>query len=189
MPKRFSRYKFALKAVDGAPPAGTALARFKSYRDGSSTPTYTRAASSNPGELKSVYVIPFGEGADVYYLVTVSDRALGQQALVGGQAELKYLFPAGLPDAASSTESNKFSPATVTVFDPTGAPTTETSQITGVQYKKRTGASYSLPFGKAAAATGAAAAFKTRANAIKAAAETAAPENSVTFKPEILRAF
>lgn len=188
MPKRFSRYQFALKANRGEAQAGSPLARYKDYKSGANTVTYTRAASSLPGGFEPIYIIPFGESEDLYYLTQISGRAQDQVALVGGQAALNYLALAAA-GAVDKTESNKYTPAAVTVFDPSGAPANQTSQVTGVRYKKTPGQSYTFPFGKDAGATGAAATFKTRATAIKTAAETANPANSVTFRPEILRAF
>lgn len=187
MPKRFSRYQFALKANRGDAQAGSPLGRYKDYKSGANPVAYTRSASSLPGGFNPIYIIPFGEPEDLYYLTQISERAAGQLSLVGGQTALNYI-DIGAIGAADKTESNKYTPAAVTVFDPSGAGANQTSQITGVRYKKVPGQSYTFPFGKNAGATGAAATFKNRANAIKLAAATN-PANGVTFRPEILRAF
>lgn len=188
MPKRFSRYKFALKAAGGSAAEGSALAKFKDYAEGRVVPEYERDPNSNPGKEIPIYVIPFGEVGDVYYLIGISNRSNNQIAIAGGATALKTETVESLPDEADTAQSNKFTSAAAVVFVGTGTGTATPSQITGVRYKPRLGNSYTFPFGKGAGATGAAATFKGRATVIQ---ETvlATPGRSVSFRPEILRAF
>ena len=189
MPKRFSRYQFALKANKGEATANSPLQKYKDYKSGANTVSYTRDPNSNPGGFTPIYLIPFGESEDIYYLNQISDRSVAKLALVGGANELNYILPAAIA-AQTTTESSKYTPAAITVFDPSGLTTSPPSQITGVRYKKIGGASYTFPFGKDAAATGANATFKGRAKELKEAATTGSNStNTATFRPEILRSF
>ena len=188
MPKRFSRYQFALKANKGVAAEGSPLKEYLEYKTGVKKVTYTRDTASNTDGFTPIYLVPFGEGEDIFYLSQISNRALAQVALAGGQSELKYVLVSAITNQITS-ESNKYTPAAATVFKAQGDGTSPPSKITGVEYRKRGGSSFTFPFGKAAAAEGAAATFKVRAKAIKAAAIPTNSNNTVSFRPEILRSF
>lgn len=189
MGKRFSRYKFALKAVDAQPPAGSPLADYQSYRNGTRTVTYNRDENSNPDSILAIYLIPFSEPEDLYYLTGISERANGQVALVGGVENLKFKLPTDIADTDSTTESRGFQPAKAVVFNGTGGAEPEPSRITGVSYKKRIGASYTFPYGIAASATATEANYIVRTREIRDAVNPNGTNRSVSFKPEIVRSF
>lgn len=188
MPKRFSRYKFALKAAGGEAAAGSPLKKYQDFVEGRATPEYTREVGSLPGKEIPIYVIPFGEATDIFYLIGLSTRANAQIGLVGGASALKTETVTSLPDGSDTAVSNKFTSAAATVFVGTGTGTAILSQVTGVRYKPRNGQSYTLPFGKGAGATGPAATFKGRATVIQETV-VATPGRTVSFRPEILRSF
>lgn len=188
MPKRFSRYKFALKASGGSAAENSPLAKYKDYVEGRTIPNYERDAGSNPGKEIPVYVIPFGEIDDIYYLIGISTRANNQIGIAGGATALNTETISSLPAGADTAVSNKFTSAAATVFVGTGLGDPDPSQITGVRYRKRLGQSYTFPFGKEASATGANATFKGRATVIQEAV-LGTPGRTVSFRPEVLRAF
>lgn len=189
MGKRFSRYKFALKTVNGAPPSGSPLADYQGYRNGTRTVTYTRDENSNPDSILAIYLIPFSEPEDLYYLTGISERANGQVDLVGGVTNLKFKTPAQMVAEDSTTESRGFQPAKAIVFNGTGGSEPEPSRITGVSYKKRVGASYTFPYGIAEGATVLEANYINRTREIRNAVNPNGTNRSVSFKPEIIRSF
>lgn len=192
MGKRFSRYQFALKANRGEAQAGSPLDDYKTYKNGSRTVQYNRTAAMNPGGKTSYSGIPFGESTNLYYNFQIGSRTTGVIALVGGETTLKIQVTSALAPTDRVTETSKFSPAIAVVFKPTGATSTPSSRITGVSYRKRAGQSYSFPFCRGVTADNAApASFKSRAIAIQQQAVTGEgnANNTVSFKPEILRAF
>lgn len=184
MTKRFSRYNFALKAVDGAPPAGSPAAKYKDYKAGVTKPNYVRDPSSLPGELIQVGLAAFGAGFSAKYAVQYSNRAKLRMTDTGvNNAVLEHIET--VPSDAIINPG--FSPAKAVVQTRGTGSTPEPSQITGVSYKKPAGAaSYTYPFGKGAE-TGEKSVFLGVVSAIREAVETANVRNSVSFQPETWR--
>lgn len=155
MVKRFSDLDKALRycrtgtganAVS-APPTGSPLEQYQRYKNGSLRPTYTRQAASNPGRLIDAVINPFGTTLNQTSLVTVpfSERA---QSNAPGNGLINACGHEGtVPDPRPQTP-NGFIPAKVTIFVPSSSTGTGTSQITGLQYRKRNGASYTYPYGQ-----------------------------------------
>lgn len=148
MARRFSRYAWALKAIDGQAPAGTAIARYKDYKAGTIKPTYTRNAASNPGELKQIYLAPFSVPPDNKYSAQMSKRAFDKMGDLVNSAptSLFHHLTKGANDTIVLNPG--FSPAKATINVSGTGSTTEISKITGESYKKETGsASYTVAFG------------------------------------------
>ncbi|MBW4689601.1 MAG: hypothetical protein KME40_32045 [Komarekiella atlantica HA4396-MV6] len=168
------------------PPAGTELHKYWELATGKRKLNYVRAASSNPGKKVAAKIHPFGINPPAATppptLVKYSNRAKGaMSAQVGDAGDLNHVTTA---DADPINRGRNFRAATITVFNPTGTETPETSQTLGSSYKKRAGASYTFPFGTNP--TGTLAYSEVRADLLgKAIALN--PDASVSFKPEILK--
>lgn len=153
--RRFSRLRYALKSLqsplggtDNNPAAGSILGNYKDFRDGKIVVDYTRDAASKPGSLVEVAVSPFYKILDATTpaRVKMSKRVLDQGALAGTRtaSNLITTVPAG------AVEEQDYVPAKAIVFIPgVQAETLETSQITGVKYNPKEGASYTIPLGQA----------------------------------------
>lgn len=129
--RRFSRIKSAKRL-------GPAYTAYKAWQD-LEKPYKARPAGSRPGGLIKVAVQPFGEESTAEISVPCSRRA--NQAVgevIGARAP-----------AATSTAVRRpgFSPAKAVVFVGTGTTTETTSEITNLSYQKKSGASYTHPFG------------------------------------------
>jgi hypothetical protein len=183
MAKRFSRLKYALKVNDGGATDGSALKKFKDYATGVVKPTYVTSASSLPGELKEIGIIAFSDSDNVYR-ASISKRSQDQIAELTNLSATTTLYHQTIDGTTLSNPG--FTPARAIVNTSGTGTSTETSKITGLQYKKETGAaSYTLPFGnKPTAAT--TDTFLSRAAAIRAVIE-AITEASVSFQPERFR--
>lgn len=186
MPKRFSRYDFALKAVDGAPPASSPAGKYQAYKKGETKPTYTRDPDSRPGEMVQATLIPFGTLENTEYAIQYSSRAQSKMSVVGITDSLLQITSNATPAAGTLTNPG-FVPARVTVLKRGETSTPEPSQITGVSYQKVAGsASYTYPFGRKGD-SGATAVYQGVAQAIKNAVDAVTTPTSCSFKPEIFR--
>jgi hypothetical protein len=181
MPKRFSRYDFALKAVDGQAPASSPAGKYKEYKTGEKKVTYTRGPNSLPGTLVQVFLVPFGVDGSDLYAVQYSGRAQSKFGVTGLGNEILGLAETG----GSAPRSNPgFVPARAVVRAASDTKTPKLSDITGVSYRRDPGAaSYTYPFGTKSP-TGPDSKVQTRAAAIREAVEAKAASNSVSFKPE-----
>lgn len=166
------------------PPVGSVLENYKQYVSRENIPTYTRAASSLPDELNLVAVNPFysdlGTADENKIAVKVSKRAIAAPVVEPIQAacNIEVSLPAGV------VRNTGFTPAKVTVRNPGETPTstTETSQITGIVYKKLDAPSYTFPYGQK---TGELYESVVRAGIL--AAVQGIPGATATFTPERLR--
>lgn len=157
--KRFSRLKYALttlrtpNSTGETPdaPAGTVAKNFQDFAGGKTKLTYPRAEGSKPGEILTVSVLPFyyagATGRET--LVAQSKRADDQATMDGVQTACNQIAA----DLETHSRLADFIPAKATVFDFDSTSTTETSQITGLRYEKRGGASYTFPYGASATET------------------------------------
>jgi hypothetical protein len=180
MPKRFSRYNFALKAAGGSGAAGSALEKYKNYKTGATRPTYTRNAASNPGNLVEIYLSPFSAAPDTRYATQMSQRAQQKMTDLGTTPALCHHLTAN-----DDTILNPgYSPAKAIVNISGTGEANEISKITGESYKKETGsASYTVPFG-GTLANGDNRIFLNVIRALKSAVEAKNSEYSVNFQPE-----
>jgi hypothetical protein len=182
MGKRFSRYKFARRVSGGSAGSGTPLGRYIEYVSGTRRPTYPRAESSNPDGYNIIYLCPFGTGVDDRYQVEISKRAATQLPNLIEQVSLFHHLTLGANEVADI--NTKFQPAKAIVRRSGTGTTEETSQITGERYKKETGtASYTVPFGGAAAA-GNDRLYTFVAKTIDRSSRAKSGENTVSFLPE-----
>lgn len=189
MGKRFSNLNAALKYLRAAgsdsdtiptAPAGSQLAEYQEFISKRRVVTYTRDASSNPGNLDQVGIRPFAlatASTDIY-VVDISARAR------------TGMTTTGLTDAILNHEEvdgnskivRGFTPARATVsVIPAGDGVITTSKITGAKYRKKDVASYTFPFGRGSDDTNLAAAK----SAIIAGVANGTANRGVSFKPEI----
>jgi hypothetical protein len=171
MPKRFSRLKYAVKKLGAT--GGAAIEAFQRFERGESNYTTTPV---DKGSEESVIIQPFGYSADRPVIVSYSGRAALNLTGAGlSAANLGHLAPD--PDAGYQPG---FIPAKAIVFvGTTGSGVATVSKITGLSYKKRGGASYTIPFGRVGATEGE---FE-RQSAIVTAVEST-PTRSVSFQSE-----
>ncbi len=181
MGKRFSRYKLAKKLAGGRGEAGSALSKYVDYAEGKTRLNYPRAASSKQEGIVAVYLNSFlNPGtASQFGKATMSQRT---------QNNLNNLI-----DATSKFYHQTFTEGTHTVilegnWEPAKAiirtggtgTDTETSQITGETYTKKTGAqSYTVPFGNDAGGN-----FYDIASEINTGVTAQNAEYTVSFTPE-----
>lgn len=189
MTKRFSRLKYALRAIqdptsDGTanqPPNGSILENYTEFASGSRQVSYPRDANSLPGEFTPIGVNPFGlpDNASNIVRTGISDRVLTANAISTVRTAANIETDAEL----AVLELRGFVPAKAVVFiaDATQPTQPETSQITGLKYKKRAGVSYTIPYGQN---TGAVHESVVRGNII--AAVESIDRASVSFKSEKL---
>jgi hypothetical protein len=185
MAKRFSRLKYALEALKVPnstteppdAPSGTVARKFQLFKAGKVNLKYPRNDGSKPEQLLEVSVLPFyfGGAAGTEAIVKQSKRADTEGTLGGVQTACNQITV----NQETHAPLAKFQPAKATVFDFTGAKTPATSQITGLKYDKRTGKSFTFPYGASATEKTAAAVEKTILAAVKALATA-----SVSFKSE-----
>ncbi|MDJ0593444.1 MAG: hypothetical protein QNJ72_26240 [Pleurocapsa sp. MO_226.B13] len=189
MARRFSRLKYALRAIQdpnsdearNEPPTGSILDKFQEFQSGSAGISYPRDEDSLPDSLDPVGVNPFGLllNANNVVRIKISNRVLTETSLSAVRTE------AGIetdPANAVLTLSG-FTPAKATVFieDATQPTAPETSQITGIRYKKRAGSSYTVPYGQKTGQT-----IEGQVRAAITTAVTSIPRASVSFKSERL---
>lgn len=193
MPKRFNNLDAALKylrpptAPEGelAPdaPTGSQLRKYQDYKAGKVSVTYTRATSSNPGNIDEVSLQTFALPAanTARYIVPISSRAKTNYTTAGvSTAELNISDPI----AGGAVEIFGYTPARVTIANVTGTTaTTVASKLTGKPYKKKATATYTFPFGSKATNGS----FSEVKAAITAAVAASGGNKGVSFKPEIFR--
>ncbi len=192
MGKRFNNLDAALKylrapgATTGTTtitaPAGSQLAEYQEYKSGKKIITYTRDATSKPGNLAEAFIKPFGlPTADTkVFIVDYSARAKTGISTSGVSDTV-------LGHEASSAEASRvygFTPAkAVVTVTGTGEGTATPSKITGRSYKKKTNNSYTYPLGRTTANPS----FSEQKGAVTAAVATGGTNRGVSFKPEIYR--
>lgn len=153
MAKRFSKLKYALETLrtpnstTATPdaPAGTIARKYQDYKAGKVQLTYPRSEGSKPESILKVSIMPFYFGGAVgsEAIVAQSQRADEESTLAGIQTACNQITT----DPELHARLAKFKPAKVTIFNFGATSTTETSQITGVKYSKKAGASYTFPYG------------------------------------------
>lgn len=162
---------------------GEALTKYKNYRAGSSEVTYNRSPESLAGELKLIYLNPFAVPAAEVWETRMSQRAFENIGdVLDGAGLLNHKnVPTDLSEVRSSS---KFRPAKAIITKAGSGYTSATSKVTGLPYKKRTGAStYTIPFGSAGGSNETSKYLAVCEN-IQAAVEAKARKNGVTFSPE-----
>lgn len=188
MSKRFTRLEAALKYIrpgqGGAiadAPSGTPLRLYQDWKAGRRVIEYTRDGGSNPDRILKVSVNPFGypttEGS--LAVVPVSQRAI--LSTVG--AAIKTAANIEDETEVGAQELRGFIPAKAIIFAGTGTASTtgEPSEITGLRYKKRNGASFTIPYGASVS--------KPREVEVRAAIKAvlvSSPNATVSFKSEKL---
>lgn len=132
---------------------GEKLTAFKTWRAEGPAATFTAPVMPAKGAAVKKALRPFYTGsADIttFAVIKVSGRAYGSIAAVG-MSDIKLSLedinetPA---DGVSYEYIGGFSPAKAVIFLPGTGSTTTKSRITNTNYKKRIGATYTLPFGK-----------------------------------------
>lgn len=165
--KRFSR----LKSIKRLTPA---LAAYEAWDDAAGTrPRVARPASSRPGGYLRRQVIPFGrEGADLVR-VRASERAINAiGSIIAGRGE---------EASATAITLGNFSPAKAVIFIGTGTSTEVRSEITNLTYERRTGNSFTAPFGGTSVTEKE---FEAQQSLITSVFST--PNRTVSFTPERL---
>ena len=163
--KRFSR----LKAVKRLEPARIA---YEAWEDAAGTRARVpRSASSKPGGYLRRQVIPFGrEGADLVR-VKASSRAIAAiGSIIAGRGE---------EAAPLAITLGNFNPAKAIIFIGTGTSAEKRSDITNLTYEKRTGNSFTAPFGGTSAAE-----KEFEAQQAIITSVFTVPNRSVSFTPE-----
>jgi hypothetical protein len=185
MVKRFSRLKYALQALrppnsEAEPPdapAGSVARKFQLFKAGKVDLKYPRDEGSRPEQLKEVSILPFyfGGAVGTEAIVKQSKRADEAESMGSIQTACNQITV----DLLTHGTLAKFQPAKATVFDVGAGTKPAKSQITGIDYKKRNGKSYTFPYGASTTEKTPAAVEKTILTAVKAL-KTA----SVSFKSE-----
>jgi hypothetical protein len=151
--KRYSRLKYGLdilrppNSTAPAPdaPVGTVARKYQDYAGKKVKLTYVRSATSKPEALLKVSILPFYYGgvAGTEAIVNQSKRADIASNLGGIQTQCNQVTV----NFDTHKKLSNFIPAKVTVHDFTNTVTKEVSKITGLNYDKKAGASYTFPFG------------------------------------------
>lgn len=160
MTKRFSRYAFALKVIKAGTSdtpatadANSPLGKYQKWRKGDVKLEYPRAAESLQKAMLPVAIRPFGlpNAPANLFRVTISKRTQDNTTANSVEAKCNIIITA---DDIPPNKVIGFLPARVSLRKlSAGDGTDETSKITGVKYKKKTSASYTLPYGQKDAAT------------------------------------
>lgn len=132
---------------------GAKLTSFKNWRADGAPATATAPNMPARGAAIKKALLPFYTGSANlvdFAVVKISGRAYGGLAAVGlADAQLALEDISETPAVGTSYEFiSGFSPARAVIFLPGTGSTTTISRITAVSYKKRVGATYTLPFGK-----------------------------------------
>ncbi len=188
MSKRFRRLEAALKYIRPGQggtvtdaPTGTPLRLYQDWKAGKREVTYTRDASSNPDKILKLSLNPFGMDVDPANLTIVPTSQRANTSSVGDAVRAAANLNTQLTEDA--TELQGFIPAKATIFAGTGSATAQAggSKITGLNYKKRNGASFTMPYGASVA--------NSREAEVRAAIRTALASSAnatVSFKSERL---
>lgn len=184
--QRFSRLKAALKLAGGGAAAGSALANFKDFQEGRRKIEIQNKVPADKRGRRGVAILPFNiaapanPGAGDRYRTTITIYSNeGRGTLSLSNAELGY---DALEAGNQSTED--FYAARLIVFVPTSGESTPTSAVTGKEYKRKNGKSYTIPFGRAT--DSAASAEETRRIVLAGKAKTGGTSKatSVSYEPE-----
>lgn len=132
---------------------GEKLTIFKTWRAEGAPATVTAPAMPVRGAMVKKALRPFYTGSTnllTFAVTKISGRAYGGLAAVGlSDANLALEDIDDTPEPGTSYEFvDGFSPAKAVIFLPGTGSTTTKSRITGQNYKKRLGSTYTLPFGK-----------------------------------------
>jgi hypothetical protein len=146
MTVRFGNIRRAIK--DGL--TGADLTAYKSFRRGD-TKLDIKNVKRGPSARKIVSPF-FLEGYNNFIGIKISGRAIAAIGTVGvTDTQLGLLdVPSPIPAGTAIRKLRRYAPARLICFVPTagGVSTTPKSQITGSEYNKIPGESYTLPFGK-----------------------------------------
>jgi len=154
MVKRYNNLNAALKyletgaaGVNPIAPEGTYLRQYQEWKSGERNVEYPRDTDSLPGELLNATLNPFALPVDAANItkVPVSKRADDFGGISAIRAKANYTTAT----TGTGQVFRDFIPAKATIFVPNGVGdgNVTTSKITGVKYKKRGGASYTIPYG------------------------------------------
>lgn len=132
---------------------GAKLTAFKEWRAEGAPATATAPNMPVRGSAVKKALRPFYTGSTdltTFAVIKISGRAYGGLAAVGmTDAKLALEDVAENPAVGTSYEPiDGFSPARAVIFLPGTGSVTTVSRITAASYKKRNGATYTLPFGK-----------------------------------------
>lgn len=144
--QRFSKIRKSIK--DGL--TGADLTAYKSFRRGD-VKLDIKNVKRGPSTRKIVSPF-FLEGFNNFIGIKISGRAFAALSTAGvteNQLGLQDL-PSPIPAGTAVRKLKNYSPAKLICFIPTqgGTPTSPKSAITGLEYIKTPGESYTLPFGK-----------------------------------------
>jgi hypothetical protein len=179
MARRFSRLEMANKLSGGAQ-AGSPAKKYIDYKTGVTTVTYTRSPDSNPDGFVQKGVKSFLNPGDIF-ITEMSKRAFDNVEDYLAKATLNWQ-PV---DTADIIQSNLFRAATAIIRVSSAASTVETSKITGLKYKKYTGAkSANLPFGVGSIASEPYGAVLQKIKTAVTTKSGGSGKTSVTFRPE-----
>lgn len=183
--KRFSRYKFALKANDGEAAGSSALGKYKNYATGATKLSYPRSAASATKGLVDVNILPFAAfDNDLYYLSQMSNRASDEMGSI--PIDATFLNHLTISAGKTSIVYPKFRAARAVFKTGTLGKTRTTSKITGVSYNKETSrVTYSYPFGRKASTIDANNNFLAVVAGIKGKGTPANSTNELTIYPEL----
>jgi hypothetical protein len=141
-----SRYLSVLRGKRGA----AAKTQLLSYLDGSRQVTYPARSGNRPAK-EVVWVVPFG--------IPVTAGVKLAQYVNGSRFNTVAAYVAGFIDNAAPAVASQLvlpgirSPRAAITTGRSQAGTSDTSKLTGLQYKKYGGDSVSVPFGEGATAT------------------------------------
>ena len=143
---RFSKIRKSIK--DGL--TGADLTAYKAFRRGD---TKINAKNVKRGPSVRKILCPFFlQGFNNFISIKVSGRAFGALTTIGvtdNQLGLQDT-PSPIPAGTAVRKVKSYSPAKIIAFVPTqgGTETTPKSTITGLEYNKIAGESFTIPFGK-----------------------------------------
>jgi hypothetical protein len=191
MSRRFKALKRALRALrspTAAPnsvtppaPAGSILDECQKYLAGQKVITYTREASSLPGNEKVISLKPFAYiGASTIEIgSTISSRSLANLALFGlSETELGFTSPA----VETVQEMAGYKPAKAICKNVTGTTSVPTpSKITGEKYSKKASSTFTFPIGRTTERP----TWSIQKGFVLAEVAKSTGNKSVTFKTEV----
>lgn len=150
MVQRFDNIRSAIKA--GL--TGADLEAWKAWRRGD-TKINAKNVARGPSVRRTLSPF-FDESYTAFVTCKASGRAFSALGSTGLTETNLGLDSGALPVGASLRRVKRFSPAKIIIFAPAigGTPTTPKSTITGLEYKKIAGESYTLPIGKRSTAGG-----------------------------------
>lgn len=153
MGQRFNNLQFAYEALVLGNfnveqlPANNPIRKYYEWRsDPEKRQIGDRVASSKPGSLELIGIIPFGQdhAADTGFAVKASSRSITKAS---GIAALNTQFDNAATLPAGYIRNPGFTPAKC-IFAQEQSGTTQTSVITGKRYTKTQGPSWTIPIGQ-----------------------------------------